>query len=409
MGIQAARATLAAAAKVVLSVSLGVWATASQVDEFGECVADLQRQALQAGVAESVVNDTLAKVEYLPRIIELDRRQPEFTRSFANYFNRRVTEKRVAQGRELLQTHRALLTKLSQLYGVPPQYLLAFWGLETNFGGYMGKVAILDSLATLACDPRRSKFFTAELFEALRLTQLPGIKTPMQGSWAGAVGHTQFMPSNYRRYAIDGDSDGQKDLWGSIPDALASGANFLDQLGWERGVRWGREVSLPEKFDYAVLGLKNKRPLSQWRAMGVRTATGAAIPKVDIEAALLVPAGHRGPAFLVYDNFGVIMRWNRSEFYALSVGHLADRINGAGKLQRPPPTDQPPLARATITKLQERLNAAGFESGKPDGILGSGTRRAIRDFQQARKLVADGYPRAKVFNALEISLDSAEE
>lgn len=403
------RVSVVAMWKVLIVVCCGLWAMALQADDFSDCVADLQRQARDAGVADSLVSDVLGTVQYLPRIIELDRGQPEFTRSFADYFNRRVTEKRVTQGRELLQTHRVMLSRLTRVYGVPPQYLLAFWGLETNFGGYMGKVPILDSLATLACDPRRSKFFTVELFEALRLLQLPGVEAPMTGSWAGAVGHTQFMPSNYRRYAIDGDRDGQTDLWGSIPDALSSGANFLEQLGWERGVRWGREVRLPKEFDYSTLGLKNKRPLAQWGEQGVRTATGANLPKVEIDAALLVPAGHRGPAFLVYDNFGVIMRWNRSEFYALAVGHLADRINGAGTLRRPPPTDQPPLARAIIVTLQERLNASGFDSGKPDGVMGPGTRRAIGDFQKARKLLADGYPRQQVFEALDIPLDSSKE
>lgn len=375
-----------------------------QADEFAACVATLQQQALAEGVPATAVEGALAKVSYVPRVIELDRQQPEFTQTFAGYLNRRVTEQRVARGRELLAEHRALLDKLADQYGVPAQYLLAFWGLETNYGSYLGKMPVLDALATLACDPRRSRYFTGELFEALRLLSLSGVEAPLLGSWAGAMGHTQFMPSAYRRYALDGDNDGRTDLWGSVPDALSSGANFLQQLGWQREERWGREVVLPADFAYHKVGLAHQQSLADWREQGVRAASGATLPALDMQAAILVPAGYQGPAFLVYDNFKVIMRWNRSEFYALAVGYLADRINGAGTLQRPPPENLPRLSNVHIKALQTRLNALGFDSGKPDGVLGPGTRQAIRAFQQDGNMVADGYPRETVFKALNIAL-----
>ncbi|NHN38007.1 lytic murein transglycosylase [Pseudomaricurvus alcaniphilus] len=385
-------------------LALAVVPTTARADEFADCVANLQQQALASGVPQATVEGPLAQVQFVPKVIELDRRQPEFTQTFAGYFNGRVTDWRVNRGRELLQQHRPLLNRLVVEYGVPAQYLVAFWGLETNYGGYLGKMPILDSLATLACDPRRKTFFTAELFQALHLLSEPGIKPPLFGSWAGAMGHTQFMPSAYRRYARDGDGDGAADLWGSIPDALTSAANFLQQLGWQRGLRWGREVILPPNFDYATAGRGNKQPLTHWRELGLRMVNGERVPASEIEAAVLVPAGFEGPAFLVYDNFAVIMRWNRSEFYALSVGHLADRINGAGTLQVPAPETQPRLSILQVQELQEKLNQLGFEAGTADGILGPGTRQAIRDFQKAHNMVADGYPGETVFKALNISL-----
>lgn len=370
-------------------------------NDFAQCIADLQRRARAQGRSERVVNDVLARLEFQPRVIELDQRQPEFTETFTNYLHNRVTPARIARGRELLAEHRELLQELQRDYGVPPQYLVAFWGLETNYGGYLGRMPVLDSLATLACDPRRADYFSTELLTALELLEREQLQaSAMRGSWAGAMGHTQFMPSAYRRYAIDGDGDGGVDLWNSVPDALASAANFLHNLGWQPDQRWGREVRLPDDFDYAAIDLEQRRPLQEWREMGLTTATGTNLRALTMEALLVVPAGHTGPAFLVYDNFDVIMRWNRSRFYALAVGHLADRINGAGGLQRPPPADAPRLTRPEIEALQIQLNGLGFATGKPDGVLGPDTRKAVRDYQKSRGLVADGYPGVELFTAL---------
>lgn len=401
---------LTAALWVILGIAAGAMpahatptdpATSATPIDFSACIAELQQRAKDQGRSNRVVEEVLASLEFQPRVVELDQRQPEFTETFANYLDARVTTMRVTMGRTLLLRYGNLLRELQQRYGVPPQYLLAFWGMETSYGGYLGKMPTLDSLATLACSPRRGDYFARELLTALELLEQEGLEPArMKGSWAGAMGHTQFMPSAYRRYAVDGDGDGRVDLWHSVPDALASAANFLREQGWQRDQRWGREVRLPDDFDYSEVRLDERRSLRKWRERGVTTAEGAALPATDMEAALLVPAGHAGPAFLVYDNFQVIMRWNRSQFYGLAVGHLADRINGAGRLQQPPPADLPRLTRPEVEALQKQLKQLGFPAGEPDGILGPATRQAIQAYQKHRGLVADGYPDAALFSAL---------
>ena len=371
---------------------------------FSACLVDLGRTAEAEGVAPAVVGESLAQVRFRPRIIELDRSQPEFTTPFADYLGRRVTDARVEQGRQLLARHRDLLERIYRDYGVPPRYLVAFWGMETNYGGYFGETPVLDALATLACDGRRGEYFTRQLVAALRIIE-EGSAEPdrMTGSWAGAMGHVQFMPTAFLDHAVDYDGDGRRDLWGSVPDAMASAANFLSALGWQGGWRWGREVLLPPEFDFARAGVDQPRSQAQWRGLGLRTAYGRPLPDADVEATLRLPAGHRGPAFLVYDNFDVIMGWNRSEFYALAVGHLADRLAGAGPLVRPPPADAPRLSRDQVIRLQQRLQAYGFDSGPADGIPGPRTRAALRRFQEARGLVADGFASREVLSALAVA------
>jgi membrane-bound lytic murein transglycosylase B len=384
---------------VVAGASSHSWALSDQ--EFETCVERFKREAASEGIAPQVVADHLANVKLSQRVLELDRQQPEFTTTFADYFGRRVTEDRVKRGRELMEQHSELLGQVAREYGVPAQYLVSFWGLETNFGSFFGKMSVLDSLATLGCDARRSGYFTTELMSALRIIEEGAVtRDSMEGSWAGAMGHVQFMPSVFLRHAVDYDGDGRRDLWGSVPDALASAANFLRGLGWENGLRWGREVQLPDNFPYLQAGLNNRQPLSEWAKLGVRQANGASLPQADVEASLLVPAGHQGPAFLVYKNFDVIMRWNRSEFYGLAVGHLADQIAGAGRLQQPPPGDAPRLSRDQVIHLQQALNERGFETGTPDGIIGPATRQALSRFQHKNDLVADGFPGAEVLAKL---------
>jgi len=378
-----------------------VLAAQSQEPGFAECVTGLQARARAEGISPPIVDDVLGQVNYLPRVIELDRKQPEFTQTFADYFSRRVTPTRIDKGRALLAEHRALLARVQTQTGVPPHYLVAFWGLETNFGSYFGNMPAPDSLATLACDQRRSKFFTAELMAALQILDAGDIDSDrMVGSWAGALGHVQFMPSTFLRYAVDGDGDGRRDLWGSVPDAMASAGNFLQQLGWEPGLRWGREVRLPERFDFSLAGRKKQRPLYEWVDLGITNALGQPLPPLDLPAALLVPAGYDGPAFLTYRNFRVIMGWNRSEYYALAVGHLADRIAGAGTLAQPLPTDGVRLSRAQVKQLQINLQLLGYDVGKPDGILGPATRAALSQFQQRGGLIADGHLDQELMDAV---------
>lgn len=375
---------------------------------FQQCVKGLEEKARAAGISAKTIAQGLGSVQFIARTLELDRKQPEFNETFAGYLNKQINDFRIEQGRQLLKDYRPLLDRLTRQYGVPQHVLVAFWGLETNYGAYLGKFPVLDTLATLACDPRRSAYFTGELLDALRLMEKHGF-TPgqMLGSWAGAMGQTQFMPSAFLRYGIDADKDGKVNLWESIPDALTSAANFLSQLGWQRNWKWGREVSLPKDFDYLNSGIKNKKTVDEWRRLGVTTVFGGPIPASDEEAELVIPAGHQGPAFLVYSNFHVIMGWNRSVFYALAVGHLADRLNGSQEFHRPPPVSQPRLNTDQVRALQEKLTKLGFDSGSPDGILGPATRRAIRDFQRKRGMVADGYPGKNLFDALDIRLQDS--
>lgn len=374
--------------------------------EFSVCVNSFAEKAKSSGISANTINNSLRNARLNTRVLELDRQQPEFSTSFADYFNRRVTEQRIQQGQAMFIKHRELLDRVAKQYGVPANYLLAFWGLETNFGGNFGNMSIVNSLASLACDKRRSTFFTTELMAALRILDEGAIAPDkMVGSWAGAMGHVQFMPSAFLKYAVDYDGDHKRDLWNSTPDAMASAAKFLQSLGWQANNGWGREVKLQSDFPFLEAGLKNTKSLLEWGKLGVKTAENKPLPQTDEQASLLVPAGYQGPAFLVYQNFNVIMRWNRSEFYALAVGHLADRIAGGEKLMQPPPTDAPRLRRNQVIALQEILNQKGFNIGTPDGILGPGMRRAIGEFQHQQGMIADGFVSKEVLALLGVNIE----
>ena len=362
----------------------------------------LQTDARAAGVSEATIDQVFSNLEELPRVVASDKAQPEFRQTFTEYYGRRVTESRVTRGRELLKTHRSLLARLAQETGVPPHYLVAFWGLETNFGSYFGTLHIPSALATLACEGRRRAFFTNEFLATLKIVDSGDIAAnKLIGSWAGAIGHMQFMPTTFLAHARDGDGDGKRDLLGSIDDALSSGAHYLQDLGWERGFRWGREVLLPENFDYINSGSHLWKPLEEWSELGVKTTAGQPVGTIDIQASLLLPTGHTGPAFLVYDNFKIIMNWNRSEFYALSVGRLADRIaGGGGLLTSLPKADSLKISIADVSWLQAKLNTLGYPTGKPDGIVGPATRKAIQAYQHKLALTADGYPTGALIDNL---------
>ncbi|MFV0476797.1 MAG: lytic murein transglycosylase [Parahaliea sp.] len=368
--------------------------------DFVSCRNQLAERARTEGISQTTVDTIMPTLKEQKRAVAADRQQPEFVTTFADYVSKRVTPTRVDRGRELLAQHRTFLDEVQARTGVPGHYLLAFWGLETNYGGYMGNMPTLDSLATLACDPRRSEFFATEFINALRLLERESL-TPqeMTGSWAGAVGHTQFMPSSYLSYAIDGDGDGRINLWTSERDALASGANFLRALGWQADLRWGRQVSLAKGFEYSLSGTGRPAALTDWAARGVRLLDGSPLPAGNIQATLLLPSGYLGPAFLVYDNFDVIMRWNRSTSYALSVGLLAHRIAGAapGNYTR---QNAPLVSISELKKAQQALLDKGFNPGKPDGILGSRTREALRAYQIKNGLISDGYPGQQTLHQL---------
>lgn len=377
--------------------------TVSAQPDFDECLGRLRSAAIEQGISAATADQVLPQVRQLPRVVQADRSQPELVETFATYLARRVTSDRVSNGRQRLEQHRALLDRVAIEHGVPPQVLVALWGLETNFGSVLGNVPVFDSLATLACEGRRGPYFTAEFVNALHIVEAGIDASRMIGSWAGAMGQTQFMPSVYRQHAVDGDGDGIVDLWGSVADAFASAASFLRSLGWQSGWRWGREITLPEGFDYSLSGRDRARPIAEWRELGVRGADGTMLPALEEEAAVLVPSGHRGPAFLVYENFNVIMRWNRSEHFALAVGILSDRIAGSGALKTSPPND-PQLTREQVAALQMKLNELGYDTGEPDGIVGPATRRAVGEWQRHNDLIADGYVDAELLHRLDISL-----
>ncbi|MDW7709139.1 MAG: lytic murein transglycosylase [Deferrisomatales bacterium] len=304
--------------------------TLPQEAGFQEWLEELRREALAAGVAPETLDAALTGVEPIARVIELDRRQPELTWTLEQYLTRIVSEERVARGREKLQEHGALLDAVAKKYGVQARFLTALWGIETNYGQTSGGFQVIPALATLAHDGRRSAFFRRELLLALRILD-QGHVTPdrMVGSWAGAMGQMQFMPSTFVSYAVDGSGDGKIDLWGSREDAFASAANYLSRMGWDGARTWGRPVRLPPGFDGALLGLEVRKPLEEWQALGVRRGDGGGLPRVaGLPASVIQPDGPGTPAYLVYDNFRTLMRWNRSQFFGIAVGTLADRIGG---------------------------------------------------------------------------------
>lgn len=375
-----------------------------QPDSFPSCLAKIEERAAREGISTETRALVIPELRWLPSVIESDRRQPEFTLSFDRYFTRAVSEKRIQTGRLMLKTHADLLRDLERRYGVPGRYLLAFWGLETNYGGYMGNTSSLDALATLACDTRRTRFFETELLAALHIVDQQKLKPEaMIGSWAGALGQVQFMPTNYRRYGRDGNNDGRIDLFGSTEDALTSAAYFLHELGWVRDQRWGREVKVPAKFDFVLADGRRTLPLAEWKKRGLRNADGGPLPVANFDAALHVPGGHEGPAFLSYQNFAVTKRWNNSNFYALAVGHLADRIAGAPPLVKAPDASAQSMRLETVKQAQKALNALGYSLGKADGIVGSGTRAAIRHYQSDHGLIADGHLSRNLLKSLGVS------
>jgi membrane-bound lytic murein transglycosylase B len=375
--------------------------------DFREWLQSLRKEARDQGISEATLDAALHDTVPLARVIELDRHQPEFTSTFSTYLRRRVTEGMRERGRSLLARHRDLLEEIHAEYGVPPRYLIALWGLETSFGENLGGFRVIQALATLAYDRRRPRFFRTELLHALRIIE-QGHITPdaMTGSWAGATGHMQFMPSTFIDHAVDYTGNGQKDIWGDLADAFASAANFLSNTGWRPGEIWGRQVRLPEEFDLRLASLETRKPLEEWSALGVRRMDSAALPHADMEGSIVLPQGHRGPAFLVYNNFRVIMRWNNSINYAISVGHLADRIVGMPPITAGMDVDNRPLSTQDVKDIQRSLNLLGFEAGTADGLPGPRTQAAIRAFQEKHSLPPDGYPTRALLKRLRAPVEA---
>lgn len=388
----------------VVALALGLFLSPAQpafsedltVDpaSFAQWVEGFKADAAKKGISQQTISTAFDKIEPVKRVLELDRKQPEFTLTFWKYLDGRVNDKRIKRGRSLLKKHAKLLASVEKKYGVQPRFLVAFWGLETNFGDYTGVFPLIPALATLAHDKRRSKFFTAELIDALKVMDRGDFTPDIKASWAGAMGQCQFIPSTYLRFATDFDGDGKRDLWGSLPDVFGSSANYLSKSGWQGDKTWGREVTLPKDFDLTLAGLgrTQAKTLAEWQKLGLRRMNGKALPSVDLKAHLILPAGYQGPKFLVYQNFRSILIWNRSLLYAVAVGHLADRLIGKGALVTPKPEKEVPLSRNDVMDIQRLLTNKGFDTDGTDGVIGPNSRKAIIAYQKKHHLPPDGYP-----------------
>lgn len=367
---------------------------------FAQWLSTFSAQALEAGIRPATVRDALGKAQWLPRVVELDRAQPEFTRTPWAYLDSAVSPQRIAQGQAQLAAHSSALQAAAARYGVPASIVTAIWGMESNYGSNFGTFRTVDALATLAYEGRRRAWAQTELLAALRIIDQGDIAADrMIGSWAGAMGHTQLLPSVFLAYAVDADGDGHRDIWGSVSDVTASTAHFLALSGWKSGEPWGAEVQLPPTFDHARADPAVRQTTAQWEAEGVRSIDGAPLPDLA-GASIATPAGARGPAFLVGNNFRTILRYNNSVNYALGVALLARQIDGGGPVAAPWPRDIEPLSRAQLQALQEALNRKGFAAGTPDGVMGPATRAGLRGYQRSLGVVADGYPTLELLQGL---------
>lgn len=362
-------------------------ATQVSYANFQQWLDEFRRYAAGEGISEATLSEAFDGIRHLDRVIELDGYQPEFVRPIWEYLDTAVSSTRVNTGREKLAAHRDTALEMQQRFGVPAEIIVAIWGIESNYGSNFGDFSTLESLATLAFDGRRRDFARGELLAALRIIDEGDIAADqMKGSWAGAMGHTQFIPSSFEAYAVDGDGDGRRDIWGSIPDVMASTANYLARAGWQAGQPWGVEIRLPEGFDYTQTDRRNS---AEWRNQGVRAQQGE-LPDFD-SASVVVPAGAQGPAFLVGANFRAILRYNNATSYALAVATLGDAIAGREGTQHEWPRGETPLTRDDVQELQRELNRTGYSAGGADGVMGPNTRQGLRNFQRDQGLIPDGF------------------
>ncbi|HEY9210493.1 MAG TPA: lytic murein transglycosylase [Methylotenera sp.] len=426
-------------------------------NDFSAWLENLRTEARVAGISDYTVNDAVSRIEFLPDVIALDRSQPEFISPFLDYYQKRVDKQKVQKGRQLLIEHEAMLNQIQARYGVSKFTLVAFWGLETQYGRSLGKLDILSSLATLAYDGRRTAFFRDQLLDALRMIDIGHVNAEdLTGSWAGAFGNMQFMPTTFMLYAVDGDGDNLIDVVDSLPDAIASAANYLSQIGWQVNEPAMLEVKLPDNFDWKTAQLSVRKPVEEWSKLGVRAlqvnevapgfgskivlaknartqnaksypaktkkpvmqkvnasapqaSDNTSVSTVSLDAlglklkgpaAILLPQGYRGPAFMVFDNFDVIMDWNRSVNYALSVAQLAQQLRHDSRIVGGQFAEGGALSFQEMMDLQSILNARGFNAGEPDGLPGFMTQEAVRNYQLVNKLPADGYASRSLYQRL---------
>ncbi len=380
-------------------LTLAALASAPAYADFSSCVAGLRSEAAGQGVGQGALDKAFSGLQPDMKVLEFQTNQPEFKTPIWDYLSALVDEERVADGRAAMSANAGALANAEQRFGVDRHVIAAVWGVESNFGKQMGKRPLVQSLATLACFGQRAAYFRGELMATLKIINRGDIAPErLTGSWAGAFGQTQFMPSTYLRLAVDGDGDGRRDIVDSIADAVASTANYLAKGGWDSGASWGFEVKLPPGYD-GPSGRKAKQPMSAWAARGLTRANGGGLGEGS--AGLLLPAGANGPAFLVTHNFEVIFSYNAAESYALAIALLSDRLAGGRGLVGKWPTEDPGLSRADRRRLMELLIKHGYDVGEPNGAVGELTKAAIADFEGKHGMSADGRPSRAVLDALE--------
>ncbi len=378
----------------------GQVAHAYDADDFANWLQDFKQEAKAEHISAKTIKNTFKNSKYLPQVVVLDRAQPEFISPFLSYVGNRVTPSKIALGRAMLQQHETLLNRVESNYGVPKQVLVAFWGLETGYGANKGNFGLPSSLMTLAYEGRRAEFFRNQLLDTMRIIDAKhNTVAGMRGSWAGAMGHMQFMPSTMLKHGIDEDGDGRINIWTSLPDAFASAANYLSKTGWQQDEPAMLEVTLPANFDYNLAQLNNRKSAEKWSTLGVRDTENNVLPALD-NAAIILPQGWQGPAFMVFSNFDVIMDWNRSVNYALSVAHLANQLVADKPIIANSALENKALSFNQMWALQARLNELGFKCGMPDGFPGLQTQAAIRQYQATQKLPQDGYASVGLYQQL---------
>ncbi len=368
---------------------------------FDRWVAGFVESARGAGVDDATLHQAFDGAKYVPRAVDADRKQPEFTRAVWDYVDAIVSPNRVQHGQQKLVDFQPQLAAAEARYGVPQATIVAIWGMESDYGANYGDIPTIDALATLGFEGRREAWARSQLMAALKILQSGDIdRAHMIGSWAGAMGQTQFLPSAFLSFAVDADGDGRRDIWGSMADVTASTANFLARSGWQVGQVWGVEVKLPDGFDAGRADEATRQPSTQWAAEGVQSLDGTPLPDIP-DAAILLPAGARGPAFLVGPNYRVILKYNNSMSYALAVSLLAQRVAGGPGVQAAWPKGLAPLSRDQLKALQAALGAHGFDAGAADGQAGPATARALRAYQRSQGVPADGYPTQDLLNRLQ--------
>ena len=371
------------------------------VADFKNCLERIWPEAARRGISRATYDRYASGLEPDVKIMDYVDAQPEFTKAFWDYLDLLVTDERIAKGREVLAANAAVFDAVEKAYGVDRYIIAAIWGVETKFGTVAGDRPVIRSTATLACVGRRQAYFKDEFLATLEILQRGDIKPDqLKGSWAGAFGATQFMPTAFKRYGVDFDHDGRRDIVGTVADIAASTANHLKTAGWVPGQTWGYEVVLPQGFNFMLADPARKLTLTDWARHGVTRAGGAPFPRAGDRATLFIPAGARGPSFLLLDNFRALMKYNPAEAYALAAGHLADRLRGGGPIVQSWPREERVLTRAERLELQQHLVRHGFDIGEPSGRLGLKTRTAVRDFQARSGLVPDGFATVAVLERL---------